>query len=864
MFRRRPDEDFSEEVQAHLALEADRLMAEGLSEREAHAAARRAFGNVTRARERYHESSSWTVLEQLAQDVRYAVRGLASAPGFTATAVVTLAVGLAVVTVAYAVIDAYFLRPYAVRDPGGLHVVAWRSPEGGGQRFRWRDYEAFAAHTDLFDAVLAEHTRLVSSNGRPLAVALVSPNYFAALAPSLALGRLPRPAEAAGALEAIVLSDQGWARLFGRDPAAIGQSVDVNGRAFTVIGVIEPPFAGLGDMPRDGWLSLPGFAALADPALTGQEQPRRLDVIARLRNGVTPAQVEGVLTPLVASMLEGEDAVRAALLPQSSPHPLSLQTVTLLAPAAAAFLLVLVTACANVSNVMLARSLAREREIAVRLSLGASAGRIVRQLLTEGLLVALLAGVAGLAAAALVLRAGMAWLPATLPPSVADFLRFVPLAVDGRVFLFALVTATATTLAFALAPAVQASRPALAATLRGHGGASHHSSRLRGALVIGQVAVSLVLVIVAITLARNGRAVGGIDPGYETAGVISVNIRGDDHRALPRLHAALSSEPEVAAATVTSGNPLFGRVREVAASPADGGAPTLTPYSFVGPDYFRLLRIPIASGRTFSPAEAASGAPVAVVSAVTAGALWPRQNPIGRTIRVEGSDGGAAEHFGHRFVTVVGVVPDVLSGLLVDGMDAGHIYLPVDASGPRAVALLVRGRRDGEPRPETLQAIFTSATGDPQSIEVLPLDEMHAVQMYPLRAAAWIGGVLAVLALALGIAGLYGVLAYTIGQRTREIGIRMALGAQAGAVVRFVMGHSVRLAGVGAIAGAVVAFAALRVLASQIQLETISVVDPLAFLGGFLLVGAATAIAAFQPARRAAHIDPARTLRAGD
>jgi predicted permease len=864
MFRRRSDDDFSSEVQAHLALETDRLMAEGMSERDARAAARRAFGNLTRARERYHETSRWVLIEQLVQDLRYAVRGLAAHPGFTATAVLTLAVGLTVVTIAYTVTDAYFLRPYAVRDPGSLHAIAWRTPESGGRRFRWRDYEAFAARTDLFASVIAESGRFVSSSGRPLAVALVSPNYFDVLGPSTRLGRLPGAAEAAGALEAMVLSDQGWARLFARDPAAIGRTVDVNGRPFTVIGIVAPGFAGLGDMPRDGWLSLPGYASLADPPLTGSEQPRRIDVVARLRGGITRAQAETVLTPLVASTFDGGQAVRAELRPQSSPNPLSLEALTLLAPAAAAFLLVLVTACANVSNVMLARAIAREREIAVRLSLGASAGRIVRQLLTEGLLIALLAGVVGTAAAAVLLHGGMARLPGTLPPSIADLLRFVPLSIDGRVVLFALATAAATTLVFALVPAVQASRPALSDTLRGHGGASSRSSRLRGVLVIGQVAVSLVLVIVAITLVRNGLAVGAIDPGYDTAGVISINIRGEDHSALPALHAALSSEPAIASLVVTGGNPLFGRLQSIGASPADGAGLTATEYTFVGPEYFQLLRLPMRSGRTFSPAEAASNAPVAIVSAATAEALWAQQDPVGRTIRVESLHDRAADDLAHRFLTVIGVVSDVVSGLLVDGRDNGHIYLPVHPDSPHAIALLVRGRTAGEPRPETLQAIFTKAAGDPQSIEALPLDEMHALQMYPLRAAAWVGAVLAMLAMMLGISGLYGVLVYTIGQRTREIGIRIALGAGPGAVVRSVMGHSIRLAGIGALGGGVTAFGALRVLASQIQLESVTLLDVTAFAAGLLLVGMSAALAGLQPARHAARIDPARTLRAGE
>jgi predicted permease len=529
----------------------------------------------------------------------------------------------------------------------------------------------------------------------------------------------------------------------------------------------------------------------------------------------------------------------------------------------AAFGLVLVTACANVSNVMLARAIARQREMAVRLSLGASRGRVIRQLLTEGLLIAAVSGMAGLALAVWALRGAAVLFLNTLPPPVAALLRVAPMDIDYRVFLFVLAVVAAATLLFGLLPALRASRPTLTNALRGQGAGSVQGSRLRGALVVSQVAVSLVLAIVAVTLARNGAAIGALDLGYETQGVISVNVRGDDNALARPLATVLASDPRVAEVAVTGWNPLFVRSRAVAVAPADARGAVPTRYTFVSPEYFSVLRIPIERGRGFRTEEAASAAPVAVVSAATAKALWPGADPIGRDLRIEPPDGRPVDDLpGYSRVTVVGTVRDVVSGLLVDGPDEGHIYLPMSARDSHAVALLVRPRSSRDLGADTLQQIFRQVGTDPEVFEALPLGDMRALQLYPFLAASWIGSLLASIALALGVSGLYGVLTYMVSQRAREIGIRMALGATSRAVVRLVIRQSTRLAGLGAIIGVIIAFAVLKVLSSWIQLRSITLLDLAAFAGGLTLVMAAVALAAYHPARRATRIDPAQTLRA--
>ncbi|HET7698245.1 MAG TPA: ADOP family duplicated permease [Vicinamibacterales bacterium] len=870
--RRRPDEDFAAEVDAHIALEADRLIADGMAPAEARAAAARAFGNAAAARERFYETNRWMWLDHFVRDLRYGARALRQSPAFLVTTVLTLAVGLGLVTVVFTVFNAYVLRPFAVRDPATLYRIAWRAPDAGGQNFAWRDYEALRERTDIFSAMVAEHNRFVSSVGRPIAAAFVSANYFDVLGPEMLDGRPLRAADAHA--YSVVLSHQAWTRLFAADRRALGSEVELDGRPFTVVGIMGPRFTGLDDYPLDVWAPQSTYADMR-PIAPGSPEPRRAEITVRFQPGVTIAHAEAALTPFVSSRMgaltKTPSAVRAEMRPNSTPNPLSVETLAVLSPVFAAFVLVLVTACANVSNVMLARAVGRQREIAVRLSLGATRRRVVAQLLTEGLLVAALAGAAALALAAWLLRAGVVALFSTLPPSLAALMRVVPLSFDYRVFGFALAVAAVATLMFALVPALQASRQRLTDAMHGQRSGTRTASRLRGALVIAQVAVSLLLVVIALTLARNFTSLGAIDLGYDTRGVYSINVRGEQGSQLARVADVLSLDPRVAELAVTGGNPMFVQSRNVAArprSPLPDGEPSRsgavpTRYTFVSPEYFTILRIPIVQGRSFTREEARGAAPVAVVSAAAARTFWPNANPIGQTIAIERANGRRVEEIpGYTEATVVGVAADVVSGLLVDGKDASHMYLPTHARHEQASALLIRPRAAGELRLDALQELFRRTGADPETFEAIPLDEMRQAQVYPLRAAAWIGGLLGGIALVLSISGLYGVLSYTLSQRTREIGIRMALGATAGAVIGLVMRQSVRLAGVGALAGTAIAFATLKFLGSLVQLKEVSLLNAAPFAIALALVLLATVLAAYQPARRATRVDPAETLRA--
>jgi predicted permease len=803
-------------------------------------------------------------LEQLMSDLRYASRGLAKSPAFTVTTVLTLGIGLGLITTVFTIFDSYVLRPFAVRDPYSLHVLGWEARDAQGWRVNWRELRDLKQRTDLFDDVSAERTQFVLSGGRQLYAGFVSGNYFDMLGARVSHGRPLADFDAAapGSSPVAVLSDAAWTRLFDRDPAAIGRTMELNGVAVTIVGMMRPEFSGLDDSPRDLWLPLTMSDAVTGLDLYGPSQPREIIATARLRRGMTAPQAAAALTPFMTTV-SGRTDIRAAVLLRATPAPFSLELAALLAPVFGAFGLVLAAACANVSNVMLARANARHREIGVRLSLGASRGRMIRQLMTEGLLIAALAALTGLGIAAATLRGGLTVFVSMMPPSVAALIRVVPLDFDVRVFLFAGIAGAVTTLMFALVPALQATRGTLTHALRGEAGGSLRTSTLRNFLVTSQVTVSLVILIAAATLVRNGMALADIDLGLRTDGVVSVNDHTRDGALIRRAAAVLATDPRVESVAVAAVNPLFEQSRQTLVTPADGFTAVATRYTFVSPEYFPILRIPILRGRVFTVDEAASEAHVGIVSAATARAFWPGADPIGKTLRIEQA-GDEARHRlpGYGNVVIVGVAKDVVSGFVYDGIDRAHLYLPTSVAGAHAAALLVRGRAPSEFQRSALPELLQQVHPDPFTFEALPLAEVLALQMFPLRIASWIGAVLGAIAIALSVSGLYGVLTFMLSQRTREIGIRMALGATSARVLGLVMRQCVRLSAMGVVVGAALALAAMKALSSAIHMRNVSIVDAGAFAAAITVVIAAATLAAYIPARRATRINPSQALRA--
>ncbi len=357
---------------------------------------------MTRARERFHERQHFVWPGQLAQDLRYAWRGLWYSRAFLATTVLTLAVGMSLVSVVFGVFNAYVLRPFAVHDPYSLYAVGWRSQEAGGSSFRMQDYDDLQGRSDIFDGVIAETPRSVVSNNRTLAVGFVSGNYFAMLGVRMRLGRGFAPSDAAvpGSEAVAVLSEQAWTTLFDRDPLILGRTIDLGGQDLVIIGVASGTFAGLDQAPKDAWVPITMYGPLGGGDLFAAPQKRQVQITARLRHDrvAQEAQTSLAFEPFETRVSGRLDAVRATLQQRATPVRMSASGYALLSPVFAAFGLVLLAACANASNVMLARANARHREIGIRLSIGASRGRVVRQLLTEGFLISVLAAGLGLVA----------------------------------------------------------------------------------------------------------------------------------------------------------------------------------------------------------------------------------------------------------------------------------------------------------------------------------------------------------------------------------------------------------------------------------------------------------------------------------
>lgn len=816
------------------------------------------------------------MFDHLTRDLAYSARGLFRDRSFTLTTVATLTVALSLVTVVFAIFNAYVLRPYAVRDPSALYEIRWSARQdkrfAAGRMFRWNDYDELRQRQDLFDDVIAERNRTVSSEGRQLLAAFVSGNYFEALGGRVLTGRGLAwfDARTPDGDPVAVLSYRAWVRLFDADPAVVGRTVRLNEQIFTVVGVMHEEFFGLNDTPPDLWVPVTMYGPVTRVNLFDTNQPRHLALIARVRPDVTPEQVAAVLSPQMQRFTEEPGTVRAEVYPQATPAPLTAELLVVLSPVFAAFVLVLVAACANVSNVMLARANARHREIGIRLSLGAGRWRVVRQLVTEGLMIAALSVLAALGVASLVLRAGLAVFFLTLPPSFSAVARVLPLDIDHRVFLFTAIVAALATIVFAVLPALQATRLTLTSALRGEFSSGVRGSRLRHVLVISQVAVSLILIIVAATLVRNGVTLRGYETGFETGRLVSIRPGG---RLLQSAYQTLAANPRVEQVAVTSRNPLIGELFKSPVRNPQGNGIVPISYMFVSPDYFSMLRIPITRGRGFEPDEARAEARVAVISAAAAQTLWPGADPLGKTVRVlmaqEVRDGvmtrgnlvsNADIQDAGEDVVVIGVAADVVTGLVYEGRGA-HMYLPTTPSGPHAKDLLVRGRSAQDIRLDTLQGALRGVDPNPLSFTILSLDEALALQTYPMMVASWVGLLLSTIALALSVSGLYGVMTYGLSQRTKEIGIRIALGATPLRIVRLVMAESGRLVAIGAGFGLVLSFSVLGVLAAIVPLENVSILDAPAFAAGTAIIALAAALASFFPSRRATQIDPSDALR---
>jgi predicted permease len=855
LFRpRRVEADLDEELAFHLAMQAHKHQSAGANASDADRLAAHDFGGITQVRENCRDQRGLLLVEIVA-DVRYALRGFRHAPGFTFTVVATIALGLGLNTAAFTTFSAYVLRPLAVRDPTSLYEVSWNRADGSPFGLSWQQVQDCGRNVPALSEFYGYSTLVNRVDGHYMFGQLVSGEYFSMLGGETRLGRpiVADDALAPGSQPVAVLSFSAWKNKYDSDPAIVGKKLLVHGDPLQIVGVAREGFTGVGELPWDFWAPLTmrhPLGAPQDGSLSGI-----IRMVGRLRPGWSTNRARSALLawarPLTAGEPREQRLASVDLTPRATTIPLSPKVLAGLAPIFAAFGLVLVVACANIANLMLARAMARQREIGVRLAIGAGRKRLIRQLLTESVVLALPAALAGFAISQVTIEACVRLLYTTMPRGYLEMLTVIPLHPDARVFLFMLGATVAAALLFGLVPAVQATRPDIMLAARGEFTTDHRPARLRHTLVAAQVAVSALVLIGAAVLFHQNVRVAGVQPGLDVHGVVQMNLQ-ESMRA--KVIEQLLANPLVEQVESSSKLPFRGFLPWIAVTPDGTRYRTPAGYMSVSPGYFSLFRVPILRGRGFTQDDVRAKAPVTVISEATARRLFPGRDAIGQRFRI-GWYGKPALPLSQA--TVIGVARDAANGWIGEGNDSTCIYFATRVDNPFNV-LLVRASVNAETARQRLDAAL--ARTSPGSIdEIHTMEEILEMQRYPFQIAYWISFAVGGLALALTLAGIYGVLSHVVAQRTKEIGIRVALGARSGQVVVLVLKESMRFALIGTAIGAAGGLLFSRYLAAQfVGMERF---DIRAFAGGIALVFTSSALAAWAPSIRATRIEPATILR---
>jgi predicted permease len=873
---RRGDPGVEDEIRGHLEeLEASYLRG-GMPPADAKRAARLAFGNVGLVREAYQAQRSLPSVESVLHDVRYAARLLARHPGFTATAVLTLALGIGLNTTLFTTIDAVMFRPLPVRDGARLvRFERWFASHRQGNvqyLFTEPEYQYLADHrAPLTELVAASLVGVVDTDGsEPIQMQVVSPNYFTALGMTPAAGRAFAPGDT-GVTLGVVISEAFWRRQFAGDPAIAGRAIRLNRMMVTIVAVAPSTFIGTGNPPEvpDVW---------APTELARTIAPRRgvlrLQVLGYLPPGGTVAAAASAVALLAARMGEAfpaEDATTALTLERASffgetNDPRFHQFVAALMTAVG---LVLLIACANLANMLLARATGRHKEIAMRLALGASRLRVIRQLLTESLLLALLGGAAGLALS--LWGAHVLWVG--LAETIQMFLftkgaLLISLTPDLRIFAYTFGVSVIAGFAFGLSPALRASKADLNAALKEEGttaGRGATRSRLRSVLVGTQVAVSMALLLVAGLLLRGFDAARRAEPGYDATRIYMVLFPHPDDQAAgatldARVAERLSRVPRLGAVALTDRVPMAGTwTPPVSVQRTSGPFAARTLANRIAAEYFSVLDIPIVRGRNFARDEHGD---VAIISERGAALLWPGENALGKTMTLDMDFRGHLKTF-----EVVGVAHDVRTANL-SRIDPSFVYLPLERNGSNNVLVRFTGDSAG-----TLAAIRSALREiDPdlstRTTILSVADGPMRFQRMTMSALTAVAATLALVALALAVAGIYGVVSYLVAARQFEIGIRMALGARPADAARLVMFDSLRPVGCGAVLGLGGALALSAVVRSSLSfpgtpdvLFGVSAFDAASFVGATTLLAAIALVASAGPLFRSTRVDPVIALR---
>jgi len=868
---RRMDEELNEELQFHLEMQAKKNRARSLDGPEAGRQARLDFGSFERAAEECREVRGINFIETLFADIRYALRGMRRNPMFATTVIAIIAIGLGVNAAIFTIFDAYVLRPLPIRNPNSLYRLHWSDRKGYEHLFSWNQFAELRDDNNQSSFTDMAAMRLLLA--RPMLGGLVSCNFFDVLGVGVVRGRALGKADCAapGSAPVLVLSYQAWQHQFGGDPDIVGRKISLRGYPMEVVGVTPAGFTGLEKLPFDFWTPITMTSQLEDGAGMIDDRAPTISIIGRVAPDADKRGAEAALKPVVrritASPAASESGGSPTLAPAGTAMSLSPEIIAIFSPILIAFALVLLIACANVANLMLARAMARQREIGTRLSLGASRSRLIRQLLTESTVLAIPASILGFFIAQLSLQYGQRLLFASMPPYFAQYIRIIPLHADARVFAFMAAAGIAAAILFGLAPAVQVTRTNVLQACRGEFTTDHRPARLRNLLVVAQVTACVVLLSSSMMLLRSAREMAQMEPGLNTHGILSI-LYSEKH--VSELLSYLQANPLVESIVAAQSAPLNGPPHNAITAITADGKSQAAHCNLVSPNFFSVLDIPILRGRTFTPEEANAQSPVVIVSSSTAQRLWRNQDPIGQAIKIA-PDANNPTMRRYDKARVVGVAGDIMTGPIEGAKEMTMFYFPIrdaaalpglesaSASGSNKY-ILVKVQGDDLLALQTLDSDLARAIPG-AVIQIARLRDMWSVPAYPFRGAGSVAGMLAGLALWLSISGVYGVLSYLVARRSKEIGIRLALGASAGSVASLVLKQSAKLALFGTCTGTAIAILFFQVLASQIKIHLIKSFDGPAYLLAVSSVLISAGLAACVPMQRAVSVDPVEILR---
>jgi len=872
-WRKRKQSDFSDEIQAHLALEVARLQGEGMTPTEAEAAARRAFGNVASAQEHFYESSRWLWLEHIKRDLFYAVRVLLRSPGFTAIAITTLALGIGATAAIFSFVNAVLLKPLPYPHPEQIVSVGEKRPDGFSNPISTLNFLDWERQNRCFEylAALAFDKVTLTGSDRPQEVKVhrVSASYFKVLGAGAALGRTfaASESEPGNDLE-VVLSNRIWRSRFGGDSQIIGRKIILDGKNYTIIGVLPAN----SEFDRS-WAAM--WLPLSFAPVNMTRNFHWLYAIARLKAGVTLKQardqMETIGAGIAAQYPDSNKGIGVAVNPYIDQvvQPELRRSLWVLLAAVGAVLLI---GCANLANLTLARGTDREQEIAIRSALGARRLRLVRQLLTESTLLGILGAMAGLALGNAFMHGIKLWLPPDMLPPQAN------VGMDYGVLLFTMVIGILTGILSGLAPALNGTRPDLARSLKesGRTSAGSTSHRMKTGLLVAEVALSFVLLAGAGLLIRSFNRLASLNTGVDTTNVLALDLpmpltEFTNSTALTNylkeVTEKVRSVPGVREAAITNKPPMEGV----------GGAPfqiegrdnlpypqrPLCGFKMVSPKYFDTVGMRLMKGRGLDEGDVAGTVPVTVINETMAKTYFKGEDPIGKRILIRQLVFGKAGRGPDIAWQVVGVVNDEKVGGKGGGIgldeDIPVVYVTFYQNPGIGNSLVVRSAVNPLVLSEAIEQAIWQVNNNQAVTNIETLEEIKSESIAPARLRTALLAIFAGIALLLAAVGIYGAVSYSVAQRLREMAIRVAVGASPGDLLKLVIGRTMLLVLIGLALGAGAALALTRVLASL--LYDTSPLDRVTWVVAGALLAAVALLACYFPARRVMKVDPLTILR---